>query len=204
MCLCAVRCCVNDTSSQRCWAEYALSTSGFGRRFEPVPNVGLILCLRLQVLLPSFLPAIPTQPAAAAAAAPALSSAGAAASASQTADTMQTQVEAYVERASFTQAETYRVTPVKESTSSAAMNPPAPVVMSAPVAASSARGLAIPPAVRALAFVTLGKLCLRDGALAKQSVTIFVSAAVVAHAASLLRLLAFLGALMCIALRSRD
>jgi hypothetical protein len=36
-------------------------------------------------------------------------------------------------------------------------------------------GIAVPPAVRALAFVTLGKLCLRDAALAKRSVTVLVS-----------------------------
>jgi hypothetical protein len=40
---------------------------------------------------------------------------------------------------------------------------------------SGSKGIAVPPAVRALAFVTLGKLCLRDAALAKRSVTVLVS-----------------------------
>jgi hypothetical protein len=40
---------------------------------------------------------------------------------------------------------------------------------------SGSEGIAVPPAVRALAFVTLGKLCLRDAALAKRSVTVLVS-----------------------------
>jgi hypothetical protein len=47
--------------------------------------------------------------------------------------------------------------------------------VSGSVSGSVSEGIAVPPAVRALAFVTLGKLCLRDAALAKRSVTVLVS-----------------------------